>query len=293
MEKRAKIVVVTGASSGIGYQAALDFARSGATVIGVGRDSQRCEAARQRILADTPNANVTFLVADLAHQNQLRELGAKIRLFLNERTDDKLDVLVNNAGLYMQKRVITEDGVETTFAVNHLAPMLLSYLLLPHLERSENSRVITVSSNSHYNTWFNPKIESRPNFYFSFWAYKVSKLGNILFSRKFNRMWRGKNPQAFAVDPGLVNTEIGLKGTGGLVKAVWRGRQAKGMLAEVPSRTILYVANTEGLDAQGDVYWRDSKPKQPSKAALNNDLAERLWVESCRLCGIPTDWNSK
>jgi len=291
MEKRAKTVVITGASSGIGYQAALDFARSGAMVIGVGRDSQRCEAAGQRIQADTPNANVTFLVADLAHQNQIRELGARISQLLDKRIDGKLDVLVNNAGLYMQKRVITGDGVETTFAVNHLAPMLLSYLLLPHLEGTENSRIITVSSNSHYSTWFNPVVEARPNYYFGFWAYKISKLGNVLFSREFNRVWKGRNPKAFAVDPGLVNTDIGLKGTGGLVQAVWRGRQAKGMLAEVPSRTILHLANTDGLDAQRDVYWRDCKPKQPSKAAFNVSLAERLWVESCRLCGIPTDWN--
>jgi NAD(P)-dependent dehydrogenase (short-subunit alcohol dehydrogenase family) len=171
--------------------------------------------------------------------------------------------------------------------------MLLSYLLLVHLEKTEDSRIITVSSNSHYNTWFNPEIESRPKNYFGFWAYKVSKLGNVLFSREFNRVWKGKYPQAFAVDPGLVNTDIGLKGTGGLVKAVWSGRQAKGMPADVPSRTILHVANTPGLDAQRDVYWRDCKAKPPSKAALNDNLAERLWVESCRLCGIPTDWNHR
>ncbi len=293
MEKKAKIVVVTGASSGIGYQAALDFARSGAMVIGVGRDVQRCEAAKHRILASTPNAHVTFLVADLAHQVQIRELSEKIGLLLDEHAGGNLDVLVNNAGLYMQKCVVTEDGVETTFAVNHLAPMLLSYLLLPCLQKTKDSRVITVSSNSHYNTWFIPAVESRPKVYFGFWAYKVSKLGNILFSRQFNRMWQGNTPQAFAVDPGLVNTDIGLKGTGGLVKAVWRGRQAKGMPAEVPSKTIVYVANTPVLDAQRDVYWRDCKPKQPSKAAVNDKLAERLWVESCRLCGIPTDWNSR
>ncbi len=293
MEKRAKMVVVTGASSGIGYQAALDFTRSGAVVIGVGRDAQRCEAARQRILADTPSANVTFLVADLAHQKQIRELGAKISQLLDERTGGQLDVLVNNAGLYMQKRVITGDGAETTFAVNHLAPMLLSYLLLPHLEKTEESRIITVSSNSHYNTWFNPAVEKRPFFYFGFWAYKVSKLGNVLFSREFNQIWKGKNPQAFAVDPGLVNTEIGLKGTGGLVQAVWRGRQAKGMPAEVPSRTILHVANTPGLDATQEVYWRDCKPKKASRAVFNESLGKRLWEESCRLCGIPTDWNPR
>jgi NAD(P)-dependent dehydrogenase (short-subunit alcohol dehydrogenase family) len=292
MEKKAKIVVVTGASSGIGYQAALDFTHTGAQVISVGRDAQRCEAARQRMLSVNPSANITFLVADLAHQNQIRELGVKISQLLDERSGGKLDVLVNNAGLYMQRRIITEDGVETTFAVNHLAPMLLTYLLLPNLEKTEDSRIITVSSNSHYNTWFNPAVESRPSFYFGFWAYKVSKLGNVLFSRQFNRMRQGKNPQAFAVDPGLVNTEIGLKGTGGLVQAVWRGRQTKGKPAEVPARTIVYVATTPDLDARRDVYWRDSQPKQPSRAALNDDLGRRLWDESCRLCHIPSDWNS-
>jgi hypothetical protein len=77
------------------------------------------------------------------------------------------------------------------------------------------------------------------------------------------------------------------------VRAVWSGRQAKGMPAEIPSRSIMYVAMTDGLDAQREVYWRDCKSKQPSKAALNNNLAERLWEESCRLCGIPTDWNHR
>lgn len=290
MDKRAKIVVVTGASSGIGYQAALELAGTGAQVIGVGRDAQRCEAAKQRMLAENPSANIAFLVADLAHQNQIRELGAKISQILDERSGGKLDVLVNNAGLYMQRRIITEDGVETTFAVNHLAPMLLTYLLLPNLEKTEDSRVITVSSNSHYKTWFNPAIEKHPTFYFGFWAYKVSKLGNVLFSKQFNRVWKSKNPQAFAVDPGLVNTDIGLKGTGGLVQAVWRGRQAKGKSAGVPAKTILHVAFAPDLDARRDVYWRDSLPKQPGRAALNEDLGKRLWEESCRLCHIPLDW---
>jgi len=288
-----KVVVVTGASSGIGYQAALDFARAGAQVIGVGRDQQRCNQAKERILALWPDANITFLVADLASQAQVRGLASEIAGILEVDHNGKLDVLVNNAGVYMGKRVLTEEGIETTFAVNHLAPFLLTYLLLPHLAKTDDSRVITISSDSHYNTWFIPRVEEKPFFYFGLWAYKVSKLSNILFTRRFNLMMNGNSPQAFAVDPGLVNTDIGLKGTGGLAQAVWRNRQKIGNSPEKPAKTILYLAETRGLNCVRNVYWHDCAPKQPSAAALNDKLTKRLWEESCSLCKIPSDWTPK
>lgn len=288
-----KVVVVTGASSGIGYQAALDFARSGTQVIGVGRDQQRCNQARERILSLCADAKVTFLVADLASQAQVKGLASRVAGILEARHNGRLDVLVNNAGVYMGRRILTGDGIETTFAVNHLAPFLLTYLLLPHLVKTDESRVITVSSGSHYNTWFIPRVEKNPFFYFGLWAYKVSKLSNILFTRQFNLMRKRSRPQAFAVDPGLVNTDIGIKGTGGLAQAVWRNRQKLGTSPEQPAKTILYLAETQGLDCLRDVYWHDCAPKQPSAAALNDKLAKCLWEESCNLFGIPSDWNSK
>ena len=234
-----KYVVVTGASSGIGWQAALDFARAGARVIGVGRSRERCENARERILHACPQAKISFLVADLSSQAQVRRLAGEILAILEEEHEGKLDVLVNNAGLSSQKRILTEDGIEQTFAVNHLAVMLLTYLLLPALKKTPGSRVLTVSSNSHYSTWFDPKIEKKPLFYFGLWAYKVSKLSNVLFTQRFNRMMGG-TPQAFAVDPGLVNTDIGLKdpecaGTMGVARTAENWRFAREAQQDHPS----------------------------------------------------------
>ncbi len=283
---KTKSIVVTGATSGIGFQAALDFAKSGAFVIGVGRNPIRCEEAKLKILASAPDARIRFLVADLASQKQIHALAQAVTHALGDAGFQSLDVLVNNAGVYMGSKELTEDGVETTFAVNHLAVFLLTTLLLPLLEKSPGSRVITVSSDSHYNTNFNPEKASNPPFFFGLWAYKVSKLSNILFSKEFNRLHRGKAPRAFAVDPGLVNTEIGAKDTGGLAQIVWNSRKKKGVSPEAPSKTILFLATDPGVLTSEEVYWHDSQPKTPSRISKNQALARRLWVESSRLCEL-------
>lgn len=285
-----KVVVVTGATSGIGWQVALDFCKAGAQVIGVGRSPERCEQARERILHACPQAKIAFLIADLSSQVQVRRLAAEILAILERDHAGRLDVLVNNAGLSTQKRSFTVDGIETTFAVNHLAVMLLTYLLLPALRKTPGSRVLTVSSNSHYKTRFNPKHAANPPIYFGLWAYKVSKLSNVLFTQRFNRMQGGKDPQACAVDPGLVATDIGLKDPGVLAKWVWRGRQKIGDSPEKPSKTILYLASAEGVEPLKDPYWKNCAPKPASPATRDWELIERTWAESCRLCGIPEEW---
>lgn len=281
-----KNILVTGATSGIGFRAALDLAGKGANVIGAGRDAARCETARQRILSQYPQAKVTFLVADLSSQNQVKSLAEEVKNLLKKNSPPRLDVLVNNAGLVSDKKRFTEDGIELTFAVNHLAPFLLTQQLLPILSASPDSRVITVSSNSHYTTWFNPRNASNPGFYNLLWAYKVSKLSNVLFTAEFNR----RNPEtrlhAYAVDPGLVNTDIGLKGNNGLVNWFWSLRQKNGTDAEIPVRTILRLASDIRDNLDTHLYWKNRQPTRPSRAALNPDLAKRLWEESCRLCGI-------
>jgi NAD(P)-dependent dehydrogenase (short-subunit alcohol dehydrogenase family) len=284
-----KFVVVTGATAGIGWQTALDLASAGARVIGVGRNPQRCQSAQEQIMQACPQARISFLVAELGSQAQVRRLAQEILALVDVENGGRLEVLVNNAGLSSQQRSLTEDGIERTFAVNHLAPLLLTHLLLPALRKATDSRVLTVSSNSHYNAWFNPKLAPNPPLYFGLWAYKVSKLGNVLFTQRFNRMMNG-TPAAFAVDPGLVNTEIGLKDPSPLAQWVWRGRQKLGDPPSTPSRTILHLAQAQGLDCLRDPYWRDCRPKPASRAAWNAGLIERTWQESCRLCGIPAEW---
>lgn len=281
-----KIAVITGASSGIGFQTALEFCRHGASVIGVARSPQRCEEARLKILSACPDAKILFLIADLSRQSEIHRLATEINQTLQQQGTVGLDILVNNAGLFMDKLVSTEDGIETTIAVNHMAPFLLSMLLLPRLSACPDSRIITVSSGSHYRTWLNPEHLRRPLIFNSLWAYKVSKLANILFSLEFNHRQNGCAPHAFAVDPGLVNTDIGLKGTGALARFVWRQRQKAGVDPAIPAATILTVACDPEAPTSGAVYWYLSAPRQPSRTALDSELAERLWQESSRLCGL-------
>jgi NAD(P)-dependent dehydrogenase (short-subunit alcohol dehydrogenase family) len=285
-----KTIVVTGASSGIGFQAALDLAHNGAIVIGCGRDAARCEQARARILQNCPGAKIEFIIADLSTQRQVRGLAGQVQLLLAER-GRSLDILVNNAGLYSSKQITTEDGIELTFAVNHLAPFLLTHLLLPQLKSTPDGRVITVSSNSHYRVMFNPTRPQDPALYIGIWAYAVSKLSNVLFSAEFNRQVNNPTLHAWAVDPGLVNTDIGLKDKGFFTRLVWRSRQKRGTNAGVPSRTILHLAAAPRENIKDDLYWKDSKPKAPSRLALDPGLALRLWQESCRLCGIEDYFN--
>ncbi len=281
-----KNILVTGATSGIGFRAALDLAGKGANVIGAGRDAARCESARQRILSHYPRAKIIYLVADLSEQNQVIFLAENVQNLIQKNSTACLDILINNAGLVSEKKRFTEDGIELTFAVNHLAPFLLTHRLLPVLTLSPDARIITVSSNSHYNTWFNPKRASNPVLYNLLWAYKVSKLSNVLFTAEFNRRNPDLNIHAYAVDPGLVNTDIGLKSNGILAKWIWSLRQKGGTDAEVPVRTILHLTSESHENLNGYLYWKDSQPKQPSRAAINTELAKRLWEESCRLCKI-------
>lgn len=285
-----KTIVITGASSGIGWQIACDLAGKGAYVIGIGRDAARCEQARQRILQSTPQAQITFFVADLATQRQVRTLSQQISELLDHE-GLPLDILINNAGLYSSRRSTTEDGIELTFAVNHLAPFLLTHLALPHMKRAPEGRVITVSSTSHYRARLNPTRAFNPRLYVGITQYGVSKLCNVLFSAEFNRRANSNQLHAWAVDPGLVNTDIGLKNTGLLSRLVWRSRQKHGTSAEVPSQTLLLLASAAREQIQHDLYWRDCQPQAPSKAALDSDLAQALWKESCRLCRIDDYFN--
>lgn len=280
-----KTALVTGATSGIGYQAALDLARAGARVIGTGRDTSRCQRARDAILQAVPNARVEFCCADFSSLRQVRDLAKRVNQSLAGE-NGKLNLLVNNAGLYSSAKTLTEDGIEMTFAVNHLAPFLLTHLLLPALELSHDGRVLTVSSNSHYRVFFRQSHPQNPRVFIGIWAYAVSKLCNVLFSAEFNRRIKANVTHAWAVDPGLVNTDIGGKDGGFFSGLVWRSRQKMGTHAEVPARTILHLASAPLEDIAADLYWLNSHPKAPSRLSRDAELARDLWEQSCRLCGI-------
>ena len=282
MDTPQKTIVITGATSGIGFAAAKILAGLGAFVIGVGRSSEKCAAAEIEIRRQHPKAKVAYLLTDLSSQRQVRELAKAIRA----KSKGKIDVLVNNAGAVSNWYTATEDGYELQFAVNHLAPFLLTHELLPLLQASPTARVITVSSGSHRNTRIHWRDVMFRCGYNTLRVYKQSKVANVLFTAEFNRRFaNGSHLRAYAVDPGLVNTEIGLKGTSGIVRWIWDKRRAGGVTPEEGAQTAVFLA-VEPVIQSNEIYWKDCRPLAPSPYSLREDEAAKLWNLSERLCGI-------
>ncbi len=281
-----KTVLITGATSGIGLAAAHALARSGCRVIGVGRSVERCAEAAEAVRAGAPGARVDYLVADLSSQAQIRVLAASVKERLMQEGGG-LDVLVNNAGTVSAWYMGSEDGYETQFAVNHLAPFLLTRELLPLLERSGSARVITTSSGSHYRTRIRWRDVMFRNGYNCLSVYKQSKLANMLFTHELNRrLGPEAGVRAYALDPGLVDTAIGEKGTIGIVKWFWRRRRRKGIAPRKAAETIVHLATSAALEDPSASYWKDCRPMRPSRYSQREDAMRRLWELSERLCGL-------
>ena len=277
-----KTAVITGASSGIGRATLAELTKKDYRVIGIGRDKARCEQTKQEILAQTPDANITFLCADLMQQREVERVAMEIRDILAHENEDRLDVLISNAGCVRSWYTTTEEGYEQQFALNHLASFLLTYRLLPQLKRA-NGRILFTGSESHkrMRMRWNDVMLSRG--YNPLMAYKQSKLANILFALGLNERCRGEGVTAYVVDPGLVCTDIGCKNTGGLVDWVWRMRKKHGAQPEIPAKTYAYLC--EENPAPKELYYHLCKPNRYSKQ-VNRKNAYKLFVISEKLCGI-------
>lgn len=282
-----KTVVVTGSTSGIGLAAAKKLASCGAFVIGVGRSQARCRQAEEALKDSYPDAKIAFLTADLSSLRQVRELAKNIKVKVEAEGKEYIDVLVNNAGTVSSWYVSTPEGFELQFAVNHLAPFLLTHELLPLLSKAPAGRIITVSSGSHFRTKINWNDIMMRKHYNCLMAYKQSKLANVLFSTELNRrLGPGASVRAYAVDPGLVNTDIGLKGTTGIAQWIWQKRGKGGTDPAVPATSIAHLAGEPSIQNSRDVYWKDCMPQQPSRYSQREDVALRLWELSEKMCGI-------
>ncbi len=281
MESRGT-ALVTGATAGIGLATLKLLAAMGYDCVGVGRDQLRCDAAREAVLAYCPAAKVEFIRCNLSSQTEVRALARSVL----ERFGH-LDILANVAGSVCSHFMTSEDGIELQFAVNHLAPFLLTHELLKLLEKSAQGRVITVSSGSHYHTKLDFNDLQQRRHYSCLGQYKRVKLCNVLFTAELNRrLGPGSRVRAFAADPGLVNTEIGLKGTTGLERYVWKLRMRKGVPPEVPAAAIARLATEPSLSTSNEVYWYNGNPKKPNLWALREDAARMLWEASERYCRI-------
>lgn len=281
--------MVTGATSGIGLACVQALLGQGANVIGVGRSAERCQVLEQRLRGDYPGAKLRFCLADLALQSQVRALQPAVRGVLQEWGITCLDGLVNNAGVFTLSKALTPEGIDTQWAVNHLAPFLLTHLLLDWLRAAPAARVVTVSSDSHYGGRLDLNDPQTLRGYNGLRAYQNSKLANVLFTLELNRrLADSPNVRAFAADPGLVKTEMGFKGTPRLVRWFWAVRRRGGTDVGVPVRGILYLLGEPSIQASPHVYWMDCAPKQPSRRALDAQAAARLWVISEAMCAIST-----
>ena len=289
--------MVTGASHGIGKATAAALAGMGAHVVLVCRDRERGEAAQSEIRARSGSAAVELLIADLSSQRQIRQLASDFRA-----KHDRLHVLVNNAGTYESGRSETEDGLEATFAVNHLAPFLLTNLLLPALAASAPSRIVTVSSAGHgYGTKIDFDDLQGERRYGAGRAYSQSKLANVLFTYELARRLEGSGVTANCVHPGAVDT--GFLRYKSVLGMVVRGLMAAArpvlLNAEQGAATSVYVASSPEVDGVTGQYFRKQeiavwpmgfsapvRAVRSSKQSYDESVARRLWDVSEALTGV-------
>lgn len=278
-----RTVVITGATSGIGFAAAKALAASGAQVIGVGRTPETCGKAKAELLAAVPNADIVYVHGDLSSQADVNALADQIVPLL---PDGSLDALINNAGGVRSGYTTTADGYELQFALNHLAGFLLTYRLWENLKKAKG-RVILTGSNSHKKTRMHWSDVMYSKHYNCLMAYKQSKLCNMLFAKELNRRFEDSGVKTFVVDPGLVNTNIGNKQTSGIVNTVWSLRKKHGDSPEYVAQTYVYLCNQ--MPTPYWLYYHASKPANYDKRVDNEQDARRLFELSEQLCGIHFD----
>lgn len=266
-----KTILITGSTDGIGKETARQLAKLGATVIVHGRSVERCEAARDEIRAATGNPNVDLVAADLSSQQQVRQMAADILARY-----DRLHVLINNAGVILLQRQCTVDGLETSFAVNHLAPFLLTNLLLDLLKKSAPARIVTVSSTVHYDAQIkfdNLQGERRYN---GIEAYKVAKLGNVLFTCELAERLTGSGVTANCLHPGIVATKLLDTGWGWL----------NGWTPDQGAALLVYLASSPEVEQVTGRYFESRSAGGASPKAKDVKLRQKFWNISAQLVGL-------
>ena len=278
-----KVVVITGATSGIGQAAAEKLAAMGARVVLVGRDPARGDAAMARLAQIAPGAGHAIHYADLSRLAEMKRVAAEIA-----QAEAHIDVLVNNAGALFGDWELTEDGLERTFALNHMSYFVVTHGLRERLLASAPARVINTSSDAHSGRKLDFNDLQYSHAYKGFNAYGRSKLCNILFTRELASRLRGSGVTANCFHPGFVNTRFG-DGSGGLMSY---GIQIGKVLALTPEKgaeTLVYLASSPAVATVSGGYFYKRRRATPSRQAQDTATARRLWSESARLAGLGED----
>jgi NAD(P)-dependent dehydrogenase (short-subunit alcohol dehydrogenase family) len=275
-----RICIVTGATHGIGRATARALAASGATVLVHGRDLARARAVAEDISRDTGNPEVRFVQADFAQLAQVRRLAQELQSLL-----PRLDVLINNAAVMAAARARSAEGYDLTFAVNHLAPFLLTNLLLNKLKASAPARVIVVASEAHRRATldFGDLMNAGASGWWT--AYERSKLANVLFARELARRLAGTGVTVNALHPGVVRSQL-FRSSPLLRVLVWSVGRLFMLSPRQGARGSVYLASASELDGESGGYYRGCRRVAPSAAAQSDACAARLWQESARLTGL-------
>src|SRR5215211_9302361 len=275
-----EVALITGGTSGIGKAAATALAAMGAEVMVSGRNKERGSPDEEEIREQSGSEKVSLVLADLAVQAEVRGLA---RAF--QERHDRIDVLVNNAGVILSRRAETPDGIELTLAVNHLAPFLLTNLLLDLLKESAPSRIVTVSSDAH--RWAKidlDDLQSRKR-YRGMQVYGKTKLANIMFTYELAERLEGTEVTANCMHPGGVNTNFG-NNQGGPMNLLFRLFKPFMRSPEQGADTLIYLASSPEVEGMTGKYLADRKVKAASDAAYDETTRKRLWEASEELTGL-------
>ncbi|XP_041849050.1 retinol dehydrogenase 13 [Melanotaenia boesemani] len=279
-----KTVLITGANTGIGKETAVDMAQRGARVILACRDMKRANTAADEIRQRSGNGNVVVKKLDLASLQSIRDLAKDV-----QENEERLDILINNAGIMMCPKWSTEDGFEMQFGVNHLGHFLLTNLLLDMLQKSAPSRIVIVSSLAHERGSIHFDDINLDKNYQPDKSYRQSKLANVLFGRQLAARLQGTGVTVYSLHPGVIHTELGRHLFPAL--ALWKRVLASLFMMIVKSpwegaQTTIYCAVDESLAKESGLYYSDCAPKKPAPQALDDAAAKKLWNLSASMVGL-------
>lgn len=277
---QGKVVVITGATSGIGQVASERLAGMGAQMVLVARDQARGAASLARLRERTPGVAHSIHYADLSRLAQMKQVAAAIAA-----AESHIDVLINNAGALVNSRQVTEDGLELTFALNHMAYFVLTHGLRERLLASAPARVVNVSSHAHRGAKLDFDDLQSANGYSGFKVYGRSKLCNILYTRELARRLASTGVTANCLHPGFVATRFGDQ-SGGLATFILRIAKTFAISPEKGAETIVYLASSPEVANLSGGYFYKCLPSTPTKEAQDDAAAQRLWLETAKLAGL-------
>lgn len=274
-----QVIMITGGTSGIGAAAAEALARQGARLVLVARDRERAAATMEKLRSNDATTKPTVHYADLSRISEMKRVAAEIAA-----AEPRIDVLINNAGGAFARRRVTEDGLEMTFALNHMAYFVVTLGLLDRLRASAPSRIVNTASMTYASASLDfDDLQSEKHFTGST-AYARSKLANILFTRELARRLEGTGVTANCFHPGFVATRIGSQ-DGGTSK-IWGISNAGALPPEEGAKTLVYLATSPEVATVSGKYFVRNRPEQLAKNALDDAAARKLWEESARIAGM-------